>query len=230
MPATPEEEARLAELRARLLAARAKRVRPGLDDKVLADWNGLMIAALVNAGVLLGEHSWIQMAAHAFMFIAAKMTHGDRLGHSWRNGKLLFPGLASDHANMIRAALALFEATGEPAYLERALTWQGELDRHYANHDTGGYFLTASDAEGLVVRPAATTDEATPNPNGIAAQNLVRFAGYTGVQAWRTQADRLFDGLLPIAAEEDWSCVSLVNLCASICGCASAEIVVAVAW
>ena len=211
VPTLPEEEARLTDMRARLLAARAKRVRPGLDDKVLADWNGLMIAALVNAGVLLHEHSWVQMASHAFMCIAAKMTHGDRLGHSWRHGKLLFPGLASDHANMIRAALTLFEATGEQAYLERALTWQGELDRHYSNPTTGGYFLTASDAEGLVVRPALTTDEATPNPNGIAAQNLVRFAGYTGLEAWRAQADRLLDGLLPLAAENMFMHVSLLN-------------------
>src|SRR5829696_4976482 len=211
VPATPGEETRLASLRGKLLAARGARVRPGLDDKVLADWNGLMIAALINAGVLLGETEWLHMASRAFMFIAAKMTHGDRLGHSWRHGKLLFPGLASDHANMIRAALALFEATGEQAYLERALTWQGELDRHYANHATGGHFLTASDAEGLVVRPAATTDEATPNPNGIAAQNLVRLAGYCGVEAWRKQADRLFDGLLPIAAENLFMHVSLLN-------------------
>ena len=87
------------------------------------------------------------------MFIAAQMGHGDRLGHSWREGRLLFPGLASDHAAMIRAALALYEATGERGYLERALAWQATLDRHYANAGNGGYFLTADDAEGLVVRP-----------------------------------------------------------------------------
>ena len=68
-------------------------------------------------------------------------------------GRLLLPGLASDHVAMIRAALALHEATGEHAYLERALAWQGTLDRHYANPATGGYFLTADDAEDLVVRP-----------------------------------------------------------------------------
>ena len=92
-------------LRAKLLAVRAERVRPGLDDKVLADWNGLMIAGLVNAGVAFDEPTWIEMAARAFLFIAAKMAHGDRLGHSWREGRLLVPGLASDHAAMIRAAL-----------------------------------------------------------------------------------------------------------------------------
>ena len=85
-----------------------------------------MIAALVNAGVALGEPAWIEMAARAFLFIDATMAHGDRLGHSWREGKLLVPGLASDHAAMIRAALALYEATGEHAYLERALAWQGD--------------------------------------------------------------------------------------------------------
>ena len=148
----------------RLLAARAARVRPGLDDKVLADWNGLMIAGLVNAGVVFDEPSWLEMAARAFMFIAAKMAHGDRLGHSWRDGKLLFPGLASDHATMIRAALALYEATGERAYLERALAWQATLDRHYANPETGGYFLTADDAEGLVVRPNAASRRGDAEP------------------------------------------------------------------
>ena len=112
-----------------------------------------MIAALANAGVAFDEPAWLEMAARAFMFIDARMTHGDRLGHSWREGRLLFPGLASDHAAMIRAALALHEATGEHAYLERALAWQATLDRHYANPANGGYFLTADDAEGLVVRP-----------------------------------------------------------------------------
>ena len=88
-----------------------RRVRPGLDDKVLADWNGLMIAALVNAGIAFDEPSWMAMARRAFDFIAASMTQGDRLGHSCRVGRLLFPGLASDFAAMIRAALALYEAT-----------------------------------------------------------------------------------------------------------------------
>src|SRR5262245_50135501 len=119
-----EDEQRLAALRAKLFVARAPRVRPGLDDKVLADWNGLMIAALANASQILGEPSWLVMAERAFAFIARAMTHGDRLGHSWRQGQLKFPGLASDFAAMIRAALSLFEATGRQNYLEQALSWQ----------------------------------------------------------------------------------------------------------
>jgi uncharacterized protein YyaL (SSP411 family) len=202
---------RITALRHRLLQARGKRIRPGLDDKVLADWNGLMIAALANAAVTLHQPNWLQMAKRAFSFIERHMTQGDRLGHSWRDGKLLLPGLASDHAAMIRAAIALFEATGTPEYLGRAFQWQKALDRHYVHQVTGGYYLTADDAEGLVVRPDSTIDEATPNPNGIAAQNLVRLAILTGDDIWRERADILFDGLLPTAAESMYLHASLIN-------------------
>jgi uncharacterized protein YyaL (SSP411 family) len=190
---------------------RSKRVRPGLDDKVLADWNGLMIAALANAGTMLEEPDWIAMAARAFSFVVRSMTKGERLGHSWREGRLLFPGLASDFAAMIRAALSLYEATGQGSYLDQALTWQAAFDAHYANPENGGYFLTADDAEGLVVRPASTSDDATPNPNSIAAQNLVRLAALTGDGQWREQADRLFDGVLAAGADNLLQHAELLN-------------------
>jgi uncharacterized protein YyaL (SSP411 family) len=199
--ASPAAAGHLALLRGKLLTEREKRVRPGLDDKVLADWNGLMIAALADAGALMGQGDWIATGARAYRFIAATMTRGDRLGHSWRQGRLLLPGLASDFAAMIRAALALHEATGERSYLDQALAWQHALDRHYANPDNGGYFLTADDAEGLVVRPGATGDDATPNPNSVAAGNLVRLAVLTGDDAWRQKADRLIEGVLGGGAE-----------------------------
>ena len=210
-PRSDEDEARLAALRAKLLAVRGSRVRPGLDDKVLADWNGLMIAALANAGLLLNEPSWLDMAARAFDFVARTMTRGDRLGHSWRQGKLKFPGLASDFAAMIRAALALYEATGQKDYLDRALAWQHALDRDYANAETGAYYLTAADAEGLVVRPAATTDEATPNHNAVAAQNLIRLAVLAGDDRWREKADRLIAGIAPLAVENLYMHMALLN-------------------
>jgi uncharacterized protein YyaL (SSP411 family) len=186
-------------------------VRPGLDDKVLADWNGLMIAALVNAGTMFGEPEWIAMGKRAFDFIAREMTKGDRLGHSWREGRLLYPGLASDFTNMIRAALALYEATGEKACLDRALAWQAALDRHYANPDNGGYYLTADDAEGLVVRPGSTSDDATPNPNSIAAGNLVRLSVLAGDDQWRVKADRLFEGVLTSAVDNLFSHAALLD-------------------
>jgi uncharacterized protein len=211
LPRSKDDDAKLAMLRPMLHEERSKRVRPGLDDKVLADWNGLMIAALANAGAMLSEPTWVEQAAHAFRFIAQTMTQGDRLGHSWRDGRLLFPGLASDFAAMIKAALALFEARGDPAFLDQAVTWQRALDRHYANAANGGYYLTADDAEGLVVRPHSLLDDATPNPNAVTAQNLVRLAALTGDAAWRDAADRLFDALIPRAAENLFGHMALLN-------------------
>jgi uncharacterized protein YyaL (SSP411 family) len=211
LPRSKEEEAELELLRNKLLVVRNKRVRPGLDDKVLADWNGLMIAALVNAGAMFGKPDWVERAAGAFDFVAHNMTRGDRLGHSWRAGRLLYPGLASDFAAMIRAAIALYEVTGLGSYLDRALAWQRAFDGSYANPINGGYYLTAFDAEGLVVRPGLTSDDATPNPNAIAAANILRLAALTGDARWLSRADRLFDGVLAGAADNLLSHAALLN-------------------
>ena len=206
-----EEENILAANRAALHKIRERRVRPGLDDKVLADWNGLMIAALVNAALAMERPEWIAMATRAFQFVRRNMIREDRLGHSWREGRLLYPGLASDFTMMVRAALALHEATGNRDYLDIALTWQAALDRHYFNSKTGTYYLTADDAEGLVIRPASIADDATPNPNGIAAQNLIRLAAFTGDHAFREKADKLVDGVLALGGSNLFSHVALLN-------------------
>jgi len=205
------DEPRMRALRDKLLARRATRVRPGLDDKVLADWNGLMIAALAHAANAFARPAWLDLARHAFDVIAANMTREGRLGHSWRGSLLLLPGLASDYAAMIRAALALFEAGGEQRFLQQAVAWQNLLDRHYADAEHGGYYLTADDAEGLIVRPHSTIDDAIPNHNGLIAQNLVRLAVLAGDDGWRAKADALFAALLPRAAENVFGHLSLLN-------------------
>ncbi len=210
LPRSMEDDARLAPLREKLFAARAKRTRPGLDDKVLADWNGLMIAALAQAGGLLGEKNWIELAARAFRFVAESMTRGGRLGHSWRDDRLVFPGLSSDYGAMLRAAIALHQATGENVYLDRAVAWSAALERHHAD-PAGGYFLTADDAEGLIVRLNVTIDDAIPNPNALQAQNLVRLAVLTGDDQYRERADRLLDGLLPLAGENLFAHAALLS-------------------
>jgi uncharacterized protein len=211
LPRSEADEVRLAGLRGKLLAARDNRIRPGLDDKVLADWNGLMIAALVNAGLMFAEPAWLALAARAFDFVATTMSRGDRLGHSWRAGQLKFPGLASDFAAMIRAALALYEAIGERKYLDQALAWQHALDRDYIDAATGTYYLTAADAEGLVIRPASTSDDATPNHNAVAATNLIRLAVLAGEHRFREQADRLIGAIAPQAVENLYMHMALLN-------------------
>ncbi|ABE61008.1 protein of unknown function DUF255 [Nitrobacter hamburgensis X14] len=206
-----DDGAHMRTLRAKLLARRAGRVRPGLDDKVLADWNGLMIAALVHGACAFGLPDWLETARTAFEFIRKTMTRGDRLGHSWREGRLLVPALACDYAAMVRAALALSEATGDTAYLEQALRWQATLDTHYADVEHGGYYLTADDAEGLIVRPHSTIDDAIPNYNGLIAQNLVRLAALTGDSKWRDRIDALFGALLSRAAENGFGHLALLS-------------------
>jgi len=211
LPDIPTQSERLAMLRSLLQQVRDRRIRPGLDDKVLADWNGLTIAALVHAAMAFAEPGWLDLARGAFDFVARSMSDGDRLGHSWRAGKLLLPGLASDYAAMVRAALALFEATGERRFLDVAVTWQRSLDTHYADGDHGGYYLTADDAEGLIIRPHSTHDDAIPNHTGLIAQNLVRLSVLTGDHHWRARADGLFAALLPQAAENVFAHLSLLN-------------------
>ncbi|HEX2655892.1 MAG TPA: thioredoxin domain-containing protein, partial [Xanthobacteraceae bacterium] len=104
-----------------------------------------------------------------------------------------------------------FEATGKRAYLDQALTWQRAFDLHYANPDIAGYFATADDAEGLIVRPNATSDDAIPNPNAIAAQNLIRLAVLNGDDRWREAADRLIEGVLAVAAPNFVGHAALLN-------------------
>jgi uncharacterized protein YyaL (SSP411 family) len=208
---TVTEAEQLAALRHILFKARGKRIRPGLDDKILADWNGLTIAALAHAASAFNEPKWLTLACTAFGFITTTMTRHGRLGHSWRAGKLLQPALASDYAAMIRAALSLFEATGDQLFLKQAIGWQTDLDAHYADNEHGGYYLTADDAEGLIIRPHSTVDDAIPNHTGLIAQNLVRFAVLTGDDSWRRKIDMLFVRMLGRATENMFGHLSLLN-------------------
>ncbi|MGV1014853.1 MAG: thioredoxin domain-containing protein, partial [Methyloceanibacter sp.] len=158
-------EARLIEMRAKLLERRASRVRPGFDDKVLADWNGLMISALANAAEACGRADWLEAAEAAFAFVGTRMSAGGRLFHSFRAGEAKAPATASDYANMIKAALALATITGKPDYAEKARAWADVLDKHYWGGELGGYYFTADDTSDLIVRPFSGLDEATPNAN-----------------------------------------------------------------
>ncbi len=190
-----EDEIRLAPLRAKLLKARAKRVRPGRDDKVLADWNGLMIAALARAGSMLGQGAWVALAERAFNVICTHMVHQNRLGHSLCAGKLVFPGLASDLAAIARAGIALHEATGKTEPLERAAHFLDMLEKHHLDPASGTYFLTADDGERLILRPRSSQDEALPNANAVAADALLRLAALQDNDGLRTRADRILAGL-----------------------------------
>ena len=186
-----EEEARLAAMRAKLMTARNSRVRPGWDDKVLADWNGLMIAALARAGVVFDRSDWVTMARTAFTYVTEKMTVGDRILHSVRHGRGRAPGTAHDYANMIWAALRLYQATGNEDDLAKARHWVGILDRHYWSEEAGGYFTAADDTEDVIVRLRTASDDATPAANAIMISNLTALATLTGDTTYARRAESI---------------------------------------
>ena len=196
-PGTEAEERRLARLRHKLLEARASRVRPGWDDKVLADWNGLMIAALARAARVFRRPDWLAAAERAFSFIDREMSVDGRLLHSWRGGRAKASAAASDYANMIWAALRLYEATANEGYVASAQTWTDVLERHYWLAEPGGYAMTADDARDIIVRMRSAHDDATPNANAVMISNLAALSALTGqTRFWERagQIVRAFSG------------------------------------
>ncbi len=209
---TREEEARLAPLRRKLFEAREARIHPGLDDKIMADWNGLMIAALVNAATLLAEPAWTSLAAKAYDFIVSTMRYADdvgetRLAHSWRAGALVKPGLALDYAAMMRAALTLYEARHTNGlsvnhdYLADALAFAGALERYHVDPETGLLCMAARDAGDVILRLTPTADDAIPNAHPVYLSALVRLAGLTGDADWLARADAFFMAIAPSLRE-----------------------------
>ncbi|MDB5367136.1 MAG: thymidylate kinase [Rhodospirillales bacterium] len=189
---TDEEAQRLPALRARLLELRNKRERPGRDDKILGDWNGLMIAALAFAGDVFGRSAWIARAVEAFDGTLTALTDAQgRLAHSFRAGKRGARATLDDHVQLARAAITLFETTGEARFLGIARALVTELDAHYWDSESGGYFTTADDAERLVVRSKTAADSATPSGNGTALSVLTRLYGLTGDDSLRARAEAL---------------------------------------
>jgi uncharacterized protein len=185
------EERRLAGLRGKLKAARDKRVWPGWDNKVLADWNGLMIAALANAAATFQRDDWLAAAVRAWRFVMDTMRDANgRLFHSHRAGKRLHRGTLDDYANMARAGLALFEATGETRYLDEAKSLVAVLDRHFGGGEAGGYFITADDAADLIVRNKHCHDNAVPAGNATLVGVFARLWALTGDASWHDKAER----------------------------------------
>ena len=189
---SPEEEAELAASRAKLFALRETRARPGRDDKVLADWNGLMIAALVRASAAFGEPQWLAVGRAAFDFVSTTLRAPDgRLLHAWREGRAGARALLDDYASMARAALALFEASGEPADLDAARGLAREASDLFGDGE-GGVFLTARDAADVPgARPRHAHDGATPSGVGLLAEVFVRLWHLTDEELWRVSAENL---------------------------------------
>ena len=180
--------ARIADARARLYQARAERIRPGLDDKVLTSWNGLMLAALAEAGPALGRPDYVEVAKASAEFLHRTMRSASgRLFRTWKAGSAAkYNAYLEDYAFLAEGLLALYEATFEA----RWLTWARELvelmRRHFSDEGNGGFFDTSDDHEALLHRPKELQDNAIPCGNSVAATVLLKLSLLTGdVDGWQ---------------------------------------------
>lgn len=189
LPRDPGDAEWFAGVRARLARARETRVRPGRDDKVVAAWNGLAVAALAEAGALLAEPSYVEAARDAAELLVRLHTDSaGRLVRTSRDGQAgTSPGVLEDYADVAEGYLALLSVTGEPIWLARAGGLLDVVLDRFGDGD-GGFFDTADDAERLVRRPQDPTDNATPSGRSSAAGALLSYAALTGSTRHREAA------------------------------------------
>jgi uncharacterized protein YyaL (SSP411 family) len=164
---TESEEPNFAYQRRLLFEAREARPHPNRDDKMLLDWNGMMIASLANAGMVFSRYEWVDAARRAFKFVCEKLGDGDRFYHSYRAGRRQHPAFADGYANMARAALKLWEATGDRDYLDRARAFTRTLDDEFWDIVQGGYVFSKTQDVPEQVRVRNALDSQTPPANGI---------------------------------------------------------------
>ncbi|MBL8825868.1 MAG: thioredoxin domain-containing protein [Planctomycetaceae bacterium] len=181
----------LSEDRAKLLAMRNQRIWPGLDDKVLTSWNGLMIDGMAQAGAVLDEPRYVEAAAKAAAFILKELRRDDgRLLHSWRRGQAKFDAYLDDYAGLVNALVSLYEATFDETWITEAATLADTMLALFHDAESGGFFYTAVDHEQLITRQKDVQDSSTPSGNALAATALVRLGKLCGRDDYFAAAER----------------------------------------
>jgi uncharacterized protein YyaL (SSP411 family) len=183
------DEGALSAARGRLLAVRDTRPQPGRDDKVLTAWNGLMIAALAEAGAALDNAGWIAAAEGAADLLLSRVRdENGRLRRSWKDGRALHSGVLEDYANLADGLLSLYEATFDERWFLCARELADQILEHFVD-PSGGFFDTADDHEALITRPKGLQDNAVPSGNAMAATVLQRLAALTGERRYADAAE-----------------------------------------
>ncbi|HEX5853770.1 MAG TPA: thioredoxin domain-containing protein [Solirubrobacteraceae bacterium] len=184
----PDAETR-ERIRARLLQTREQRVRPALDDKRLTSWNALMICALADAGAALGEPRYLDAATACADFLLKEMRDADgRLLRTYNDGHAKITAYLEDHAFLLEALIALFEATCEQRWYEAAVALADETIARFADPERGGFFSTAADGEALIARRKDLEDSPIPAGASSAALGLLRLSQLSGVREYEHQA------------------------------------------
>ena len=164
----------------------------------------MLCRSRARAGAAFGEPRWIDAARRAFDFIDRNMTADGRLLHSWRAGRAAHPATLDDYAGICRAALALYETTGDRRFLDRVPVWLDIVERHYRDAKGGGYFFAADFVDDLITRPKTIHDGATPTGNAMLVEVFARLYYLTGEIAYRDRAEAqiaAFSGELPQTAQ-----------------------------
>jgi len=178
--------------REQLFARRESRIHPGKDDKILTDWNGLMIAALAKASGVYNEERYVAIAKRAGNFIIEKLCDSQgRLYHRYRDGEAAIPAFLDDYAFLIWGLLELYETTFDVTYLQHAISFNQDMIQHFWDHKRGGFYFTADDAENVLVRDKAVYDGAYPSGNSVAAFNILRLARMTGNPEFEVKAAQI---------------------------------------
>lgn len=176
-----ELESELEASRAKLLAVRNQRVHPGLDDKVLVSWNGLMIDAFAQAAAALNDKRYLNAATRAADFLLSRMRSAEgRLLHSWRDGQARHDAYLDDFAALANALVTLYEASFDERWIDEAVRLADEILARFADSQGGGFFFTADDHEQLMARHKDVQDSSVPSGNALAATLLVRLGKLCG--------------------------------------------------
>ncbi len=179
-------------IRTKIFTERKKRKHPLKDDKILTDWNGIMIAAFSKASQVLGEKKYQKVAEKAADFIFSKLYQKNgRLLHRYRNGQSAISANLDDYAFIIWGLLELYETSYNPEYLEKAINLNEILLKHFWDEDTGAFFFTADDSEELLVREKNVYDGAIPSGNSVSMYNLLRLSKITSKVSLEKKADEL---------------------------------------
>ncbi|HEY4830053.1 MAG TPA: thioredoxin domain-containing protein [Solirubrobacteraceae bacterium] len=179
----------LAEIQRRLLEARSRRVRPGLDDKRLTSWNALMIAALAETGAVLERSDYLDAAVACATFVLRDLRDSDgRLLRTWKDGRGRLPAYLEDHAFLLDALIGLYEATGDARWFAEARRLADTMIERFSDRERGGFFTTASDLPTLATRRKDLEDTPIPSGNSAAAFGLLRLGLLAGESRYEDQA------------------------------------------
>ena len=175
-----------------LFSERKKRIHPLKDDKILTDWNGLMIASMARAGRVLDKQNYIDTAKRSAEFILNNLTDKGRLLKRFRNGKAGLQPHIDDYSFFIWGLIELYEATYEVRYLEKAIELSNVMVEDFIDNDNGGFFIGPESGEKLIVRAKDSYDGALPSGNAVAALNFIRLSKFTGISKWEKIAFNIF--------------------------------------